>query len=96
MSVDTKCQVRGCKLVQGAPQHLVCAKEGCDKKVHMMCYNGLILKSNKGDDLAALPDNKVACTKGCYQAIMRVSSDSNTQILQLFPEMESVLNALDK
>jgi hypothetical protein len=68
---DTRCQVKGCKL-KGVTEMLICSKEGCEKKVHMMCYQGIVLRNKQGEELAALPDAKVACTKGCLYQIKLV------------------------
>jgi hypothetical protein len=66
-----RCNVRGCR-VKGADK-LVCAAKGCEKKVHLMCYQGLILRTKTGS-LEPLPNNVVVCTKGCYQATVKAMS----------------------
>jgi hypothetical protein len=59
-------------------QLLDCAAEGCRKKVHLGCYQGIILKNKKdGTELAILPNNGVCCTKGCYNTICKSGRDSN-------------------
>jgi hypothetical protein len=64
MSADTdKCSFCSCR-VKGA-ELLVCSAAGCEKKVHMMCYQGLLL--GKHEDLAPLPAGMVACTKKCHE-----------------------------
>jgi hypothetical protein len=68
--VIEKCTFRSCKVV-GA-ELVVCAASGCEKKVHMMCYQGLILQ--KFENLAALPPGKVACTKKCHTKALKEAS----------------------
>jgi hypothetical protein len=64
MSTDAeKCSFRSCR-VKGA-ELLVCSAAGCEKKVHMMCYQGLLL--GKHEDLAPLPAGMVSCTKKCHE-----------------------------
>jgi hypothetical protein len=69
MTDRPKCGVRGCKVI-GA-QQLDCAAQLCDKKVHLMCYQGVVLKHSKGGSLAPLPNNLVCCTKACYNAVTK-------------------------
>jgi hypothetical protein len=65
-----RCQIRGCR-TRGVLEQLVCAKEGCGKKCHIMCYQGLVIKVANGPDLTPLAAGKVACTKGCYKEYMK-------------------------
>jgi hypothetical protein len=72
------CTVRGCKL-KGVTSFLTCAKEGCEKLVHIMFYQeGAILKDKNGTNLPALSDGKVVCTKGCYHAYQKASSGADS------------------
>ena len=57
-----KCAFRSCK-VTGA-ELLQCAAPECNKKIHFMCYQGLVLK--KHPDLQGLPSGKASCTKKCH------------------------------
>jgi hypothetical protein len=43
---------------------LECSASGCDRKVHLMCYQGLLVEKFK--DVHALPDGRAACTKRCH------------------------------
>ena len=55
----------------------VCAADGCDKTVHLMCYQGVVLvdkKNNNHSSLPPLPGNHVACTKACYNAATKALS----------------------
>ena len=62
-----KCCYRSCR-VSGA-QLIECAASECTKKVHLMCYQGLLLKKYR--DLVALAAGKVACTKKCHQKAVK-------------------------
>jgi hypothetical protein len=64
-----KCAVRPCK-VKGA-ETLDCSAADCDKKVHLMCYQGMLLKHK---ELAPLPAGKVVCTKKCHGKVLKASS----------------------
>jgi hypothetical protein len=70
-----KCDVRGCK-VKGADK-LTCGGTKCDKKVHVMCYQGIVLKAKNGS-MEALPGGTVACTKACYQAAVKALSGGDS------------------
>ena len=69
MSEAIKCNVRGCK-VRGA-QLMDCAGPECSRKVHLLCYQGVVLGSGSGNKIPYLPDNLVCCTKVCYNAIVK-------------------------
>ncbi|KAG7337029.1 hypothetical protein IV203_020185 [Nitzschia inconspicua] len=71
-----KCQVRGCR-VAGA-QRLVCAADGCNKTVHLMCYQGVVLRDKSGGDLRPLSENHVVCTKACYNNFVKSLSGSDS------------------
>jgi hypothetical protein len=57
-----KCCFRSCK-VKGAVL-VECAASNCNKKVHYMCYQGLLL--GKHNELQPLPAGKATCTKRCH------------------------------
>jgi hypothetical protein len=61
-----KCCFCSCR-VKGA-QKIQCSSGGCDKLVHLMCYQGLLLGEPSFHPLLA---NKVACTKKCYEKAAR-------------------------
>jgi hypothetical protein len=67
-----KCCYRSCR-VKGA-ELLVCSANGCDKKVHMMCYQGLLL--NKHPDLLPLLSGQAVCTKKCHGKVVKENSGS--------------------
>jgi hypothetical protein len=69
-----KCSVRGCKGF--ASILLNCDCDTCGKNVHMECYQDFVLKQKKGGFLVHLPDAKVACTKICYQAVLKSVSSA--------------------
>jgi hypothetical protein len=71
-----KCAIRGCR-VRGA-ELVVWSAEGCSKGCHLMCYQGIILKSKNGQDVTPLPENRVCCTKTCYVAIVRSLSSNDS------------------
>lgn len=71
-----KCQVRGCK-VKGAERR-PCAADGCPKFVHLICYQGIVLRDKSGSDLPPLPDNHVCCTKACYSIVTKSLSGSES------------------
>ncbi|KAG7357175.1 hypothetical protein IV203_001863 [Nitzschia inconspicua] len=71
-----KCQVRGCR-VAGA-QRLVCAADGCNKMVHLMCYQGVVLRDKSGGDLQPLSENHVVCTKACCNNFVKSLSGSDS------------------
>jgi hypothetical protein len=56
-----KCCVRSCN-IKGA-ELLLCHAPDCTKTVHLMCFQGLLLKKFKLDPL---PNGGVVCTKKCY------------------------------
>ena len=64
-----KCAFRSCPVRQPGPQMVACGANKCDKKVHLMCYQMLLLEKH---NVAALSDGKVACTKKCYEKISKV------------------------
>jgi hypothetical protein len=65
-----KCSFRSCK-VTGALK-LDCTTPDCDKKVHYMCYQGLILK--KFNDLHPLQNGQAACTKRCHAKAIKAGA----------------------
>jgi hypothetical protein len=69
---DKKCSIRGCK-VKGA-EATECQAKDCEKKCHVQCYHALVLAKN---NLATLPNNKVACTKKCHAKVLKESAGSN-------------------
>jgi hypothetical protein len=70
-----KCSFRGCRIT-GATK-VKCAAIGCDKMVHIMCYQGLLLQKHK---LHTLPVNFVCCTKICYSKIMTQNSGGGNDV----------------
>jgi hypothetical protein len=66
---DQKCSFRSCK-VKGAVQ-LVCAASNCNKRVHLMCSQALVLMKH---DLEALLGGRAVCTKKCYEKVMKDTS----------------------
>jgi hypothetical protein len=66
-STTQKCSFRSCK-VDGA-ELIECSAAGCSKKVHVMCFQGLLL--HKFKDLQALPSGMVACTKRCHAKVVK-------------------------
>ena len=62
-----KCQIRGCK-VNSEALLMECAASGCSKLVHLLCFQGIVLKTRAKDinPLPPLPDGKAVCTKMCY------------------------------
>jgi hypothetical protein len=67
-----KCSYRGCA-VQGADL-IQCAATGCDKMIHLMCYQGILLK--KLTDMQPLPPGMAYCTKKCYAKARKEVSSS--------------------
>jgi hypothetical protein len=67
ITTSEKCSFRSCK-VNGALL-ITCSAQGCSKKVHLMCFQGLLLK--RYTELQALPVGKVACTKRCHGKIVK-------------------------
>jgi hypothetical protein len=65
-----KCCYRQCR-VSGAA-YLKCAAEGCNKKVHMMCYQGILLK--KYPDMVPLLAGQAVCTKKCHSKVIKENS----------------------
>jgi hypothetical protein len=65
-----RCSYRGCA-VTGA-ELMLCAASGCEKMIHFMCYQGILLK--KHSDMQPLPPGKACCTKKCYAKAMKESS----------------------
>jgi hypothetical protein len=59
-TTSTKCCFRLCKI---NAEKLSCAASGCKREVHMMCYQGLLLKKHSLDPL---PGGRAVCTKHCY------------------------------
>ena len=68
MTAETCC-FRGCK-VTGA-ELIVCSSDKCNKKGHLICYQGKVLMKFKLDPL---PGGRVACTKKCYERSMKLLS----------------------
>lgn len=70
-----KCCFRSCK-VKGA-QKLPCSSADCNKLVHLMCYQGLLLNKHK---LSPLANGGVACTKKCHEkAVKELSGGGDDQ-----------------
>eukprot|EP00980_Cylindrotheca_fusiformis_P022064 scaffold8960_cov91-Cylindrotheca_fusiformis.AAC.4 len=61
-TTEEKCCYRSCK-VRGA-RLLPCRGPGCDKVVHLICYQAYLLRKFS---LPALPGGNAACTKKCLQ-----------------------------
>jgi hypothetical protein len=55
-----------------------CSARDCDKKVHLMCYQGLLI--NKFEDLEMLPAGVVVCTKKCYAKFVKDSAGGGDEI----------------
>jgi hypothetical protein len=73
---DTRCSIRGCKLHN--EEQFICSETSCGKKLHAKCYLDMIIKTSKEDELPPLPDDKRACTKTCYHAIIKSLSTSDS------------------
>jgi hypothetical protein len=67
LAASEKCSFRSCK-INGA-ELMECSAQGCSKKVHLMCFQGLLL--GKHILLQALPVGKVACTKRCHAKVVK-------------------------
>jgi hypothetical protein len=73
---DDKCCFRSCK-VNGAVL-VECSASGCKKKLHYMCYQGLVI--GKHNDLVPLPAGKGACTKRCHVKSMRENAGGADEV----------------
>jgi hypothetical protein len=63
-----KCSYRSCKI---KATKLKCGAKSCQKEVHVMCYQGLLMHKLKLDPL---PGGKAVCTKKCYDKVLKESS----------------------
>ena len=67
-SILWKCAKRGCRLDDGG--EAMCGNKDCGRCMHPACFHAeYVVKKN----LEPLPNNGVACTKKCYDAIMRIA-----------------------
>jgi hypothetical protein len=74
--VTQKCDVRGCKVLVGAEKR-ICSADGCNKTVHFMCYQGVVLMDKKRKtSIPPLPSFQVACTKSSYNSATKAHSSN--------------------
>jgi hypothetical protein len=72
----TKCSVRGCCLNSTSALLFPCASSSCKKKVHDVCYRGLIGVKFKLDLLLDGEEDLRVCTKKCYNVVQKTQFGS--------------------
>jgi hypothetical protein len=72
----TKCSVRGCCLNSTSAPLFHCASSSCKKRVHDVCYRGLIGVKFKLDLLLDGEEELRVCTKKCYNLVQKSVSGS--------------------
>ena len=59
------CTYQSCKVQTGRIRE--CERNGCRRKVHVVCYQALCLRHN----ISTLPKNMLACNKKCANMIIK-------------------------
>jgi len=78
-----KCSIKGCKLGRLSVPMDTCAAstlngtKECNRKVHMACYEGIVVRKANGEIPPAHPEGEMAskafCTKTCYRNYMKAN-----------------------